>query len=258
MQQFTDSNLQWQAQLSKEEQQLRELLKVVIKELSHAPEGSLTITRKGTRTWYRHRIPGKPSRSLYINQKNKALIYRLAQKRYDRKLLRAIKLELRQVEQGKHLVFSDFGAIYDSFPDNWKPFIKPHVLPDDLYAEQWLKKHQAHASGEEFKSKAEHLHDRIYRDFDLPHVYEPKLYLEGFGWVKPDFVVLSRRTRQTFYHEHFGMMDNPEYCARALSKLDAYHRNGYYEGKNLLITMESSLHPMNPGEVEALFQNYLL
>ena len=105
MQQFTDSNLQWQAQLSKEEQQLRELLKVVIKELSHAPEGSLTITRKGTRTWYRHRIPGKPSRSLYINQKNKALIYRLAQKRYDRKLLRAIKLELRQVEQGKHRFF---------------------------------------------------------------------------------------------------------------------------------------------------------
>ena len=149
-------------------------------------------------------------------------------------------------------------VIYDSFPDNWKPFIKPHVLPDDLYAEQWLKKHQAHASGEEFKSKAEHLHDRIYREFDLPHVYEPKLYLEGFGWVKPDFVVLNRRTRQTFYHEHFGMMDNPEYCARALSKLNAYHRNGYYEGENLLITMESSLHPMDPGEVDVLFRNSLL
>ena len=54
------------------------------------------------------------------------------------------------------------------------------------------------------------------------------------------------------------MMDNPEYCARALSKLNAYHRNGYFEGENLLITMESSLHPMDPGEVEALFRNYLL
>lgn len=258
MQQFTDSNLQWQAQLSKEEQQLRELLRVVTRELSHAPEGSLTITRKGTRTWYRHRIPGKPPRSLYINQKNKALIYRLAQKRYDRKLLCAIKLELSQVEQGKHMVFSDLGAIYDSFSDHWKPFIKPHVLPDGLYAEQWMKKYQASASGDGFKSKAEHLHDRIYRELDLPHVYEPRLYLEGFGWVRPDFVVLNRRTRQTFYHEHFGMMDNPEYCARALSKLNAYHRNGYYEGENLLITMESSLHPMDPSEVEVLFRNYLL
>ena len=258
MKSFYEANLSWQARAAEEEKQLQDLLKVLRRELSHAPQGSLTIAQEGGRTWYRQRIAGDDPKSIYLNRKNEDLIYKLAQKRYDIQLLRAVEQELAQLQKGKRLSFTDLGAIYSSFPDAWKPFIEPHVLPDDLFIEQWLAHYRAGASGDPFKSKSEQLHDRIYASLKAPNVYEPELYLPDYGPVRPDFVVLNVHTRQMFYHEHFGMMGDPEYCARALAKLNAYHRNGFFEGKNLLITMESDRVPFNAEDGEAYFREFLL
>ena len=255
---YYDWNSSWQKELPEEEKQLKELLLIVQRELSHAPAGSLQIKQQGGRTWYlqRYRAPGV--KDLYLNEENRALVSLLAQKKYDERLLRAVKQELVQLEKGKKLSFTDLGAVYDSFPETWKPFIVPHVLPDDLFIEQWLKKHRATASGDPFKSKAEQLYDRIFAGLKAPNVYEPELFLDGYGIVHPDFVVLNVRTRQTFYHEHFGMMSDPDYCAKALAKLRDYHRNGFYEGKNLLVTMECDRFPMNAKDAELYFREYLL
>ena len=255
---YYDWNTSWQGELSEEEKRLNDLRNTVQRELSHAPAGHLQIKQKGNRTWYlqRYRSPG--AKDFYINEKDRALVSLLAQKKYDERLLRAIQQELTQLEKGKRLSFADLGAVYNTFPETWKPFIEPHVLPDDLFIEQWLAHYRAGASGDPFKSKSEQLHDRIYASLKAPNVYEPELYLPGFGPVRPDFVVLNVRTRQTFYHEHFGMMGDPEYCARALAKLNAYHRNGFYEGKNLLITMESDRVSFNAEDGEAYFSEFLL
>lgn len=258
MQQYFEANQLWQSQLDREEQELRTLLKRVRQELSHAPQGSLSIAQRGARTWYRHRVPGAPARVIYIKHDNKALICRLAQKRYDTLLCAAIEHELSQLRKGKRLTFQNLGDIYNELPDLYKPFVEPHVLPNELFIKQWLQEYQQTSSGEPFKSKSENLHHLIFNEIGAPHVYEPALYLEGYGTIRPDFVVLNVRTRQTFYHEHFGMMDHPDYCAKALAKLNDLHRNGYYEGENLLITMESSEHPMDPYEVAKLFRHYLL
>ena len=258
MQKYYEAHQLWQSQLTREEQELRTLLKRVQRELSHAPKGSLTIATQGNRTWYRHRLPGGPPSGIYIRHNNLELICKLAQKRYDMLLYRAIEQELIQLKKGKLLTFHDLGNVYNNLPELYKPFVEPHVLPDDLYVEQWLADFRMSASGDSFKSKAEYIHNMILNEMDAPHVYEPRLLLEGFGTIRPDFVLLNVRTRQTFYHEHFGMMDNPDYCAKALSKLNHYHQNGYYEGENLLITMESSEHPMDPDEVTQLFRHYLL
>ena len=257
MQNYYEDHQLWQAQLTEEERELRKLLKIVRKELSHAPEGSLSIAKQGGRTWYRQRFPGQAG-ATYIKHSETSLICRLAQKRYDTLLCGAIELELKQLQAGKLLAFQNLAAVYDGLPELWKPFVEPHVLPDDMFIEQWLADHQSTASGESFKSKSERIHAMTYRELQVPFVYEPALHLDGYGTVRPDFVVLNVRTRRTFYHEHFGIMDDPGYCAKALAKLNDYHRNGYYEGKNLIITMESSLHPMDPDEVADLFRHYLL
>ncbi len=255
---YYEWNTKWQKELPEEEKQLKELLTIVQRELAHAPAGSLQIKQQGGRTWYlqRYRAPG--ARDLYLNEKNRAMVSLLAQKKYDEKLLRAVQQELAQLEKGKRLSFTDLGAVYDSFPETWKQFIVPHVLPDELFIEQWLAHYRDGASGDPFKSKSEQLHDRIYTALKAPSVYEPELYLPDFGPVRPDFVVLNVHTRQTFFHEHFGMMGDPEYCARALAKLNAYHRNGFFEGKNLLITMESERVPFNAEDGEAYFREFLL
>ncbi|MBR5752852.1 MAG: hypothetical protein IKX83_00035 [Clostridia bacterium] len=252
-----DRNLHWQKELAAEEKQLVDLLKVVRRELSHAPPGHLQIKTKGGRTWYLQRYRTPEAKDVYLNEKNRSQVYLLAQKKYDERLLRVLENELAQVKKGKALQFSDLTKVYDTFPDTWRPFIEPHVLSDALFIEQWLKDMRMSASGEDFKSKSERLYDKFYNELLVPHVYEPSLYLEGYGTVRPDFAVLNVRTRQTFYHEHFGKMDDPDYCAKALAKLACYHRNGYFEGKNLLITMESSQRPTDFDEATLLFQEFL-
>ena len=58
--------------------------------------------------------------------------------------------------------------------------------------------------------------------------------------------------------EHFGMMDNPEYCNKAIKKLEDYAKNGIYQGKNLLVTYETSQYPLNMKVVENMLREFVL
>ena len=54
------------------------------------------------------------------------------------------------------------------------------------------------------------------------------------------------------------MMDNPEYCQKAIQKLDTYARNGIFIGKNLLVTFETFRHPLDVKMVEKMLQEFIL
>jgi hypothetical protein len=76
--------------------------------------------------------------------------------------------------------------------------------------------------------------------------------------VYPDFTVLNVRTRKEFYWEHLGMMDQPDYCKNALSKVEIYEKNGLMPGKELLLTHETKGHPIQTGIVENMIKSFLL
>ena len=76
--------------------------------------------------------------------------------------------------------------------------------------------------------------------------------------IRPDFTLLNKRTRLEFYHEHFGLMDNPDYVDNMLKKPELYAANGIFPGDNLLITMESSKHVLNEQYLELMIKRYLL
>ena len=75
--------------------------------------------------------------------------------------------------------------------------------------------------------------------------------------VFPDFTVLNTRTRKTFYWEHFGMIDDPEYLEKALKKVELYGKNDIIVGENLLITYETRNQPLLSSNVEVIIQNHL-
>ena len=60
-----------------------------------------------------------------------------------------------------------------------------------------------------------------------------------------------------FAWEHFGMMDDPDYAARATEKLELYAENGFFPGKNLIITMETSAKPLSSKLLKSLIKTYL-
>jgi hypothetical protein len=76
--------------------------------------------------------------------------------------------------------------------------------------------------------------------------------------VYPDFTVLNVRTRKEYYWEHLGMMDQAEYCKKALSRIEVYEKNGLMPGKELLLTHETKDHPIQTGIVVNMIKHFLL
>ena len=91
----------------------------------------------------------------------------------------------------------------------------------------------------------------------IPYQYEYPLWLDAFGYVRPDFRCLNIRKRQIVFWEHQGRMDDPDYATHAIRKIRAYEESGIYVGQNLIITRESSDCPLNPDTVERWIERLL-
>ncbi len=76
--------------------------------------------------------------------------------------------------------------------------------------------------------------------------------------VYPDFLCLNLRTRQEFYWEHFGLMDDTDYAERTIKKLKEYAENNILPGKNLLFTMETADCPVSSRQIENLINEFLI
>ena len=94
------------------------------------------------------------------------------------------------------------------------------------------------------RSKSEVMIADALSKANIPYRYECPLRL-GNAVVHPDFTVLRSSDREIVYWEHFGMMDDPEYCHKALQKIRLYEKCGIYPGIRLIITMETSYLPIN-------------
>lgn len=50
------------------------------------------------------------------------------------------------------------------------------------------------------------------------------------------------------------MMGDEEYCSHAMKKIGSYAENGYIQGKNLIMTFESSEKVLNTKEIDLIIQ----
>lgn len=146
----------------------------------------------------------------------------------------------------------------------------PKVISDEVFAEQWEKvkfygKSFAEGSpeiytekGERVRSKSEKIIADMLHRHGILYRYEYPVILQGLGKVYPDFTVLNLKERKEIYWEHFGMMDNPEYCERALHKLNCYTKSGIYLGDRLFISHETSKRPLDTSVIEKIMKAVFL
>lgn len=107
------------------------------------------------------------------------------------------------------------------------------------------------------KSKSEALiADRLHA-MGVPYHYEPLVGGDGGPLLCPDFLVLNKRTRESFYWEHFGLMDDAQYSTRCVEKLAMYAEKGFLVGTDLTATFESSAHPLDTRLVERIIERML-
>ena len=107
------------------------------------------------------------------------------------------------------------------------------------------------------RSKSEVLIANYLLHAKVPYIYELPLMLNN-RIVRPDFTVLNVPKRKILCWEHLGMIDDGEYLENALSKIDLYMNNGFYPGRNLIITAETRKTQLNADIISQCIKAYCL
>lgn len=90
---------------------------------------------------------------------------------------------------------------------------------------------------------------------DIPYYYEGEIGAADFiPSVRPDFLVLNKRERRVYVWEHMGRMDDPDYCAKKIGSMEQYAQAGFVQGVNMIVTFESSKHPLNTKYIDQIIK----
>lgn len=276
--------------LSRRAADLQNLIKIKEHALKNAPAGSVRIVQRRNKVlqFYRKTEAGDYQGS-YMPREDDALARRLVQKDYDQRALEKAKQELRLIQQFQTtLQKKSTDTAFAALDKNRQTLVTPVTFTDEQYAELWQnqpyrknKRHEENQQlttdrGELVRSKSEVIIANALSASKVPYRYEFPLVIErveesgrgsretsssfvneDFCEFHPDFYCLNVRTRKEYAWEHFGMMDDAEYAARAAEKLALYSANGYFPGKNLIITMESKSAPISSREINRVINEYL-
>lgn len=214
--------------LIRKEEELSVLIESLEESLTGAPEGGLRIMHGSNVPQYFYRseeTDGPYKTGQYIKKENMQLAYLLAQRDYERKLLKIAEMQLKSIRKFlKEYHEEDLENVYMNLNEFRKKIVIPEIQSDEQYAKQWEQMEFVGKpilndnieiysdKGERVRSKSEKIiADMLYRN-GVPYRYECPININGIGTIYPDFTILNVRKRKELYWEHFGMMDVPEYC----------------------------------------------
>lgn len=269
--------------LQKKLLELKEALEEIRKNKKNLPKGHLRVAQKGCARpqYYQYTSPDDLT-GKYIRKKNISFAKTLAQKDYNEDIIPLIQKEIAALEE--YLTQTSNGNTIVNFYENLCParreLITPVTLTEEQYAALWKDVSWTGrpfapdapslftAHGERVRSKSEVIiADTLFRH-SIPYRYEFPLTLKrggdfdrlnqhDFVTLHPDFLCLNIHTRQEFFWENFGLMDDPEYSKKAAGKLRLYTENGILPGRNLIITMETQSEPLSTRTLETIIQEFL-
>lgn len=261
--------------MEKELEELQAMKKRIQASLLNAPEGSLRCTLlKGKYPQYYH--VSKENRNQkpqgnYISKQNLDLALHLAQKDYDKKTLGLLQKKEQAIQHFlSHYPEMALDQIYSGLSDLRQKLVTPYFPPDEEYLRTWYQLHPGSqntfpiANGfmterkELVRSKSEKIIADKFHYNQIPYVYESALKLNNGKSIYPDFTLMNLSTRKTYYFEHFGKIDDPDYAKKMIEKIETYEANHIYPGETLLISMESSSKPLNIKQVELMLHRYLI
>ncbi len=215
----------------------------------------------------------------YLGKNCRETIKALEEKYYCAELLKTAGKEIESLDKIKKILeaMPDYKSVFLNIPQEKRHLISPYEKKFEEKEESRIrvfnKKYVSEElklvtqNGEQVRSKSELIIADRLKAADIPYFYEDPLIMEEDNkenealreclYWHPDFRVLNKRTGKQYYWEHFGMLDNPEYCKSCQEKLEIYAQYGYFAGDNLIITSESTQHGLNTKYVDCLIERYL-
>lgn len=258
--------------------QLQSLISAKEKALKKAPAGRLRLSRRKNQVQWFHVTKGTTAHGKYIPVDEIGRAKALAQKEYDLKALPELRRWLSLIDSFlARFRLQYLENLYACAHEGRQKLVTPVYVSDEVYIAQWLacayegKKFAEGVPeirtlrGEQVRSKSEAMiADTLYR-LKIPYKYESPLTIRhkkgasrNTMTIYPDFTCLNVRLRQEFVWEHFGMMDDADYSSQVVWKVSCFEDNGYFLGKNLILSMESSEFPLDATRIEKIAMQYLL
>lgn len=246
----------------------------------NAPCGGLGIKPQDNKVYFVYRPSrqeGGQQRYLKTTDaRDMALARAIAQRDYDQQVLKTICGEERIIARLiRHYEKGQAEEIYGKLGSARQSLVTPIRLTDEQYAEKWQDQELGKAvmpqdvpvietaGGERVRSKSElFIADALFKH-GIKYHYECAVetidHLTGMPKTRyPDFLALNARTRKTYYWEHFGKCDDPDYVNDNLNKLIDYQDVGIVQGINLIMTFETRSIPFTPDKAEQIIKSYLL
>lgn len=257
-------------------EQMRGLADSFEKEMILLPPGSLSVIRKNSNQYYYYNccIGGKKHKR-YLNPANKfdqRLRKKLQRRRFLQRSLSILKTDISALEQAMakfipydpKRICSELAPAYQDIqkdPGLWLP-AEPDLRrwekePYDRYTGHPDGLIHETSTGLLVRSKSESMIADALTLYGVPFRYEQVLILSGKSYA-PDFTLLHPLTRELFYWEHFGKMDEPEYLLRTGTKIMDYHQAGIRIGTNFIMTFEDQQNPLTMREIQNIITSRLL
>lgn len=249
-----------------ESRRLDEQINSLHSQIESLPEGKIICTPNGKGyKWYR----SDGHKSVYIPKSERKLAEQLAVKKY----LQQIEVDCIQEKQAidfylrHHNTSKAEGLLINKL--GYQELLSPYFKPHSQEISDWMnasfeqnpkypenKIHKT-SSGNMVRSKSEVLIDMVLYTHKIPFRYECELQLGEFR-VYPDFTIMHPKTGKIIYWEHFGKMDDPKYNRNVGDRIQTYVNNGIVPSIDLIVTYETSFHPLSVDEVEKMVKEYFL
>lgn len=236
-------------------------------ELQALPPGKLICCHQpNTTKWYL----SNGHQRIYIPKSNRPLAEQLAKKKYLSLLLEDLENEKTALSYYlRHHSPTGKSEQLLTTPSEYRQLLIPYFTPSSQELTDWMNssydKNTNHPENLIYKgvantylrSKSEVLIDMLLRSHNIPFRYECALPL-GKTLIYPDFTIRHPHSGDFYYWEHFGMMDNPTYIEKTMSKLSLYASHGITPGIQLITTYETKNNPLTPELIEKYIEYHFI
>ena len=266
-------------------------LELVLKEkqgkVKHAQPGLIRIVKNNGCFQFYKRESRRDAQGSYMPRSQKSLALQLIQNDYDIKAVNFLIEEINLLKAFlKKYRTKNTSRLFEKLSPSRRELVTPLTLSNSRFANEWLSTSYEKKSisedlpklftdnGEQVRSKSEVIIANSLKAAGVPYRYEFPLLINrraecglqttgnfrgsSLCTFHPDFCCLNLRSRREFFWEHFGMMDDADYAARAVEKLLLYQQNGYIPGKNLIITMETSRAQFSSKAAKQMIEEFLI
>ena len=272
---------QFISQIEERINELEQALKTKKHSIKNAPPGLIRIVQKNGKLQFYKRESESDKQGKYLPRSEDKLAHAIIQKEYNQKMVPALEAEINYLKKFlSEYKSKSSDSVYENLPSTRQQIVTPLTLTDVQYTDAWLKVEYRRKklpndappffteNNEHVRSKSEIIIADTLKAAGVPYRYEFPLLMDknaedpdfpdyDFCRLHPDFYCLNLRTRQEFAWEHFGMMDDPDYASRAAEKLQLYAENGFFPGKNLIITMETTKKQLSSKIMKEIITTYL-